>query len=214
MPEPLLPLFPLGMVLLPGAPLPLHIFEDRYKEMIGEVVRDRTEFGVVQAGEKGILNIGCSAIVDQVVNRYPDGRLDVVAVGRRRFEITDLDQTRAFLQATVQFFDDELEPAVPPQLQVTAVAGANALLAVEGRNDEFLSDYSVPLLSFKVANHISDLPLRQTLLAMRSEAERLRQLNEFLPPYIARVKRTMHVRKVAPTNGHGLSDPRLGESGD
>lgn len=214
MSEPLLPLFPLGMVLLPGAPLPLHIFEDRYKEMIGEAVRDHTEFGVVQAGEKGILNIGCSAIVEQVVNRYPDGRLDVVAVGRRRFEITELDQTRSFLQANVQFFDDELEPVVPPQLQLTAVAGANALLAVEGRSDEFLSDYSVPQLSFKVANHISDMSLRQTLLAIRSEAERLRQLNEFLPPYIARVKRTLHVRRVAPTNGHGFSEQRLGESGD
>src|SRR5467141_509982 len=70
----LLPLFPLQVVLLPGAQLPLHIFEDRYKEMMAEVIRDRLEFGVVLASEKGIVNTGCTATVDKVLRQYPDGR--------------------------------------------------------------------------------------------------------------------------------------------
>ena len=76
-----LPLFPLQVVLLPEAELPLHIFEDRYKEMIGEVLRDKLEFGVVLANEKGIVNTGCTATVERVLREYPDGRLDIMARG-------------------------------------------------------------------------------------------------------------------------------------
>ena len=79
MQETLLPLFPLEAVLLPSNILPLHIFEERYKEMIGEAIRNKTEFGVVQAGEKGILNLGCTAIVEKVVTEYPDGRMDILS---------------------------------------------------------------------------------------------------------------------------------------
>ena len=83
----LLPLFPLQVVLLPGSELPLHIFEDRYKEMIGEAIRNRQEFGVVLANGKGIVNTGCTAMVDKVLRQYPDGRMDILTHGRRRFEI-------------------------------------------------------------------------------------------------------------------------------
>ncbi|HLX45581.1 MAG TPA: LON peptidase substrate-binding domain-containing protein, partial [Bryobacteraceae bacterium] len=71
----LLPLFPLQVVLLPGSELPLHIFEDRYKEMMGEVIRDREEFGVVLANDKGIVNTGCTATVAKVLRQYSDGRM-------------------------------------------------------------------------------------------------------------------------------------------
>ena len=105
----LLPLFPLQVVLLPGAELPLHIFEDRYKEMIAEVLHDRLEFGVILANEKGIVNTGCTALIDQVLREYPDGRLDILARGRRRFEIERLNDERSFLRGSVEFFDDEEE---------------------------------------------------------------------------------------------------------
>src|ERR1700676_3070683 len=72
--EGLLPLFPLQVVLFPGTELPLHIFEDRYREMIGEVLRDKIEFGVILASEKGIVSTGCTATVDSVLRQYPDGR--------------------------------------------------------------------------------------------------------------------------------------------
>ena len=103
----LLPLFPLQVVLLPGSQLPLHIFEDRYKEMIGEVLRDKLEFGVVLASEKGIVNTGCTATVDRVLREYPDGRLDILTRGRRRFEILLLNDERSFLRGAVEFFDDD-----------------------------------------------------------------------------------------------------------
>jgi hypothetical protein len=85
-----------------------------------------------------------------------------------------------------------------------AIAGLTALRAAEDREQADLPDTRDPRLSFRVAWYIPELPLRQTLLALRSETERLRQLYEFLPEYVAKVKRTTHVRKVAPTNGHGF----------
>src|SRR5690349_24929038 len=111
----LLPLFPLQVVLLPGSELPLHIFEDRYKEMIGEVLREKREFGVVLASEKGIVNTGCTATVDRVLREYPDGRMDILTRGRRRFEILLLNEERPFLRGAVEFFDDdEPDPGSPP----------------------------------------------------------------------------------------------------
>ena len=121
MQETLLPLFPLEAVLFSNI-LPLHIFEERYKEMIGEAIRNKTEFGVVQAGEKGILNLGCTAIVEKVVMEYPDGRMDILSVGRRRFEILFLDQEKSYLRGAVNFFDDEDLTEASPQLRKTALA--------------------------------------------------------------------------------------------
>src|SRR5262249_15941168 len=105
MQEGLLPLFPLQVVLLPGARVPLHIFEDRYKERRGEVLKHSQEFGVVLASEKGIVDKGCSAIVDKVLRTYPDGRMDILTLGRRRFEILLLNDEKAYLRGAVEFFD-------------------------------------------------------------------------------------------------------------
>ena len=77
----LIPLFPLSVVLLPSMPLPLHIFEDRYKEMMSEDYPAKGEFGVVFAKDDGIVNIGCTATVERVMRRYDDGRLDLLAIG-------------------------------------------------------------------------------------------------------------------------------------
>src|SRR5262245_51929210 len=85
--ELLLPLFPLDVVLYPGQPLPLHIFEDRYKEMIGECLDSKSEFGVVRLKDNAIPNVGCTATITNVVKRYDDGRLDIETTGLRRFEV-------------------------------------------------------------------------------------------------------------------------------
>lgn len=192
----LLPLFPLQVVLLPGAELPLHIFEDRYKEMIGEVVRDRAEFGVILANEKGIVNTGCTALIDKMLREYPDGRMDILARGRRRFEITMINEDRAFLRGAVDFFDDEEEPPVAPEIRQRAIDG---YMEMSGET----LDWEQPQLSFRLAQPVSDLSFRQALLATRSEAGRMRQLADFLPVHNLRQRRIQHVKEVAPRNGHG-----------
>ena len=192
----LLPLFPLQVVLLPGAELPLHIFEDRYKEMIGEVIRDRLEFGVILANEKGIVNTGCTAMIDKVLREYPDGRMDVLARGRRRFEIMRLNDERPFLRGSVEFFDDEEESAVAPEIRQRAIDGFNEM-------SKESVDLDMPQLSFRLAQPVSDLGFRQTILTSRSEADRMRQLADFFPVHNLRQKRIQHVKDVAPRNGHG-----------
>jgi Lon protease-like protein len=199
----LLPLFPLQVVLLPGAELPLHIFEDRYKEMIAEVIHDRMEFGVILASEKGIVNTGCTAVIEKTLREYPDGRLDILARGRRRFEILMLNEERAFLRGSVEFFDDEDESAASGETRQRAIDGYNEMQRLLSKDSLDITDPTRIPLSFRLAQPVSDLMFRQTLLATRSESERLRQLADFFPVHNLRQKRIQHVKDVAPRNGHG-----------
>lgn len=199
----LLPLFPLQLVLLPGAELPLHIFEDRYKEMMAEVIRDRQEFGVVLANEKGIVNTGCTATVDRVVRQYPDGRMDIVTRGRRRFEIMLLNDERSFLRGAVEFFDDEGSAPVSPEIQKRAIEGYNALQALASHHPLDSDQEHDPRLSFRLAEPVADVTFRQILLSTRSEAERLKQIADFMPGFLNKQRRIRHIKEVAPRNGHG-----------
>lgn len=198
-----LPLFPLQVVLLPGSDLPLHIFEDRYKEMIRDVVRDRSEFGVVLAREKGIANTGCTASIEKVLREYPDGRMDILTLGRRRFEIQRLNEERAFLRGEVEYFDDEDLQASSANSRNQVIEAFNELQALAADPPLLPSEASAPQLSFRLARPISDLSLRQALLMEKSEAGRIRQLAAFLPAYVTQQKRIQHVKSVAPRNGHG-----------
>jgi Lon protease-like protein len=198
-----LALFPLQVVLLPEAELPLHIFEERYKEMIQEVIRGHLEFGVVLANEKGIVNTGCSASINKVLREYPDGRLDILAVGRRRFEILRLNDERSFLRGAVEFFDDDDASLPAPEARQQAIEGFNQLQALASNEPLQTLDAENPQLSFRLAEPVSDLGIRQALLSARSEAERIRQLAGFFPRYLARQRRIQHVKQVAPKNGHG-----------
>ena len=207
MQEELLPLFPLAAVLLPGSELPLHIFEDRYKEMIGEALDHQSEFGVVLAASGGIVAAGCTAGIEQVLQRYSDGRLDILTRGRRRFEIQSLNDTRAFLRAAVAYFDDE-EPDAPEPVRLQAVeCFARLRPHLDGEPPEMGA--AEPELSFRLAHWIDDLDFRQQLLVSRSERDRLRRVIDFIPTYIGRRLRTSHVRAVAPRNGHGTPPPAL-----
>jgi hypothetical protein len=202
----LLPLFPLQVVLLPGSQLPLHIFEDRYKEMIAEVLKDQVEFGVVLASEKGIVNTGCTATVDRVLKEYSDGRLDILTRGRRRFEVLLLNDERSFLRGAVEFFDDDdpdnAEQAGPDLLR-TVIAGYNELQSLTSSDPLDPDGAGDPRLSFRLAQDVPDLGFRQILLATRSESERMRRIAEFLPGFLERRKRVQHTRNIAGSNGHG-----------
>jgi Lon protease-like protein len=196
-----LPLFPLEVVLFPGAPLPLHIFEDRYKEMIADVMAGKTEFGIVLAREKGILNVGCTATVEQVVKRYDDGRMDIFVTGRRRFEIIVLSEEKSYLQAQIQLFDDEDTAVAPMETRESALNSCRELRALleEAAPDPALTD---PRLSFEIARSLPDLDFRQVLLRSKSEAERITMLAEHLPGYVSRLRYVTQAKQLAPRNGH------------
>ena len=200
----LLPLFPLNVVLFPRASLPLHIFEDRYKEMIGDVIENHSEFGVVLAREQGIVNVGCTATVEKVIKRYRDGRMDIQTIGRRRFEVLLLNEEKSYLRAPVEFFDDqEAEPA-PLAMRQKALESWTTLQ--ESHEARAIEEPAIddPLLSFQLAQLVPDLDFRQTLLNLRSEPERIKQLVSFLEDYVPRHSYVTRVRSVASSNGHGI----------
>lgn len=211
-----LPLFPLQVVLLPGGQLPLHIFEDRYKEMIGEALREKTEFGVILANQSGIAETGCTAVIEAVLKEYPDGRLDILTRGKRRFEVLLVNQEKNYLRGSVEFFDDDdgqeagqeaggsAVSADPGIEAVRAEAIASYNLIQQMRAGEPLDPASAdPQISFQLARTVDDLVLRQSLLMSRSELERLKKLADFLPTLTSQQNQIQKIRDVAKLNGHG-----------
>jgi Lon protease-like protein len=197
----LLPLFPLEVVLFPGTPLPLHIFEPRYKEMIGECLAKHLNFGVVRAVEQGLADVGCTAEIVTVVKEYPDGRLDLVAEGRKRFELLRVNQERSFLQAEVLMIGDE--PGTPPQEHTSrAVQLHSELLAIAGATQD-ISAADPSVLSFYLAGSLPlDLDFKQKLLSLRSEPERISLLISYLETIIPNLRRAATARERAGGNGH------------
>jgi Lon protease-like protein len=197
---PLLPLFPLEIVLFPGAPLPLHIFEPRYQEMIAECLEQKRAFGMVRVKENALASVGCSATILNVIKKYDDGRLDIAAEGRQRFEIDTLNQERSFLQGEVTYFDDE-PSQVGLEQKETLIQLHEQLFSILGQPVEV--EHDAPSLSFHLANELPvDLDFKQALLEMKSEAERVETLTEYYRATIPKVEKTLRVRQRASGNGH------------
>ncbi len=197
----LLPLFPLEVVLLPGTPLPLHIFEPRYKEMIGECLANNAPFGVVRALEEGIAEVGCTAEIITVTKEYPDGRLDLIAEGRKRFEVLELNQDRSFLRAEVLLVPDEPGNA-PDDEKVRAVQLHLEILSLAGAVQD-LSAADQSALSFYLAGSLPlDLDFKQKLLAMRSESQRIAAVAAYLDGILPKLRRGAQARAKAGGNGH------------
>ena len=200
----LLPLFPLDVVLLPGAVLPLHIFEPRYKEMISECLNQHRVFGIVRAKEGGVAEIGCTAEILTVTKKYDDGCMDIVTQGRERFEVVHVNQERAFLQAEVLYLQDDpgaastddVDRAMTLHAEIMKLASAEAENAAEIDKD---------LLSFHLASSLPlDLDLKQALLGMKSESERLGAVISFFEALLPNMRRTVHARRKAGGNGHAI----------
>ena len=207
MPSRLIPLFPLQLVVFPRTNLPLHIFEERYKEMTGKAMRENSEFGIVLAKEEGIVNAGCTVMVEKLMHTYPDGRMDIMTRGRNRFEIAELNDEQSYLQAEVEFFDDEDSTPAPPEIRHRALEnfkGASRDVACGREIDDVnLDDLQ---LSFQLAQTLPDLDFLNALLRHRSETVRLKQLNQYLEQYIPRLnppEPSSAMKAIAPTNGFG-----------
>ncbi len=198
----LLPLFPLDLVLLPGTPLPLHIFEPRYREMISECLDRNQHFGVLRGKEQELAEIGCTAEILTVTKKYEDGRMDIVTEGRARFEVLQLNQERSFLQGEVLYLPDE--PGTASQEEIAqALKLHTEIMTLAGAEPERSSEVDEAQLSFRLAGSLPlDLDFKQSLLGMKSEAERLRAVISFFENILPTMRRTVHVRRKAGGNGH------------
>jgi Lon protease-like protein len=198
----LLPLFPLDAVLLPGAPLPLHVFEPRYKEMIAECLERKQRFGVLRAKNSEVAEIGCTAEILNVVKKYDDGRMDIVTQGRQRFEVMQINSERSFLQAEVFYLRDDPGTATREETS-RALELHGEIMKLAGSEPESESEVSKQELSFHLAGSLPlDLDFKQTLLGMKSEPERLQAVITFFENILPNVRRTLHVRRKAGGNGH------------
>jgi len=201
----LLPLFPLQLVVFPGTVVPLHIFEDRYKEMVSAAEAAGTEFGIVLARDNGIMNAGCTVLVESVLKRYPDGRFDVLTRGQRRFVIKALNQDMDYLRGEVEFYSDEDPESATPELRRAAIAASEKMRDALSDDEpkENTPDPDHPFLSFQLAENVDDLDFRNMIQRSRSEAERLRTFANFTGEYVAKKQYAAKMKRAAPTNGFG-----------
>jgi len=198
-------LFPLGIVLLPTEQIPLHIFEDRYQELIGECLEQEREFGLVYADEEGLREIGTRAAVTEVLDHFDDGRLNIVVEGRDRFRLVELTSGRSFQTGLVELVDEEPDPPDPDDAS-RALELFRRLVDLTGAEVEAPPPDTVQL-SFELAGRFEFAPeLKQRLLQLMSERERVKLLAELLTAAANAVEREKDVAQRAASNGK--VDPR------
>ena len=193
-------LFPLGIVLLPTEKVPLHIFEPRYRELIGECIEEEREFGLVYADEDGVRETGTRARVAAILERFDDGRLNIVVEGGTRFLVERLTEGRSYLTAEVSDVDDD-GGDVEDEARVDAAGAFRALAALAGVETEV--DEEAPLLSFELAAQVElAVDEKQRLLESRSEQERLELVAELLHDARRTLIATRELGERAKRNGH------------
>src|SRR5688572_10275932 len=198
-------LFPLGIVLLPHEQIPLHVFEDRYQELIGECLAEEREFGLVFADEAGLREIGTRAAVTEVLDRFDDGRLNIVAEGRNRFRLLELTEGRSFQTGIVEDVADEQGVADPVDTE-HALELFHRLVDLTGSEVEE-PRLDAEQLSFELAGRFEFAPeLKQRLLQLTSERQRMHLLAELLAGAATAVEREREIADRA--HGYGKVDPR------
>jgi Lon protease-like protein len=198
-------LFPLGIVLLPTEQIPLHIFEDRYQELIGECLDLEQEFGLVYADDEGLRDVGTRALVTEVLDRFDDGRLNIVVEGGERFRLLQLTEGRSFQTGLVEPVEDEADAADPEDAD-HALKLFHRLVELTGAEVEEPS-LAAEQLSFELAGRFEFAPeLKQKLLQLTSERQRMHLLAEILAGAAVAVERERDIANRA--QGNGKVDPR------
>ena len=197
-----IPLFPLDVVLFPGAGLPLHIFEQRYREMIAECVASHSPFGVVRAQREGLAVIGTTAEVVRILHQYPDGRCDILTEGIERFEIEQLDNSRSFLQAEVDLLPDTDELAPRPMREECVALHFEALQLLGAFEPGISLDLDKPVSFLLAATMPADLGFQQRLLTITSDAERTERLLNYYRTVLPKLRNGAGAGASPGNNGH------------
>lgn len=212
-----LPIFPLSVVLFPGVPLPLHIFEQRYRQMLNDIQVSNNLFGIsyfdASTSQQEIPpagHIGCVAEVSET-QTLPDGRSNILTVGVIRYQIEEyVERGDPYLVARVSFFEDaeddnELLRNSSREVAETFTRIARAVRTINDERASLpdISDTEPQQLSFLVAAAMEvDSDLKQELLEMRSTSERLRRLRDMLARAVASYEERARIHEMAKGNGH------------
>lgn len=211
-----IPLFPLNVVLMPGAPQALHIFEERYKQMVNECLEEESEFGMVLSDQEGTREVGCTAKIVELVERYEDGRMVIMVEGSRRFRLNNVLSGRPYYVGEVEYLKDDGDDEDLTGLSEECIALLERVVeaATEGSvGIEIEPPYRN--LSFAIAGRIDfDLEVRQQILELQTERARLEKVRELLSETAQRLEREREFRQKAQTNGYLREDWHPGERGE
>ena len=197
-----LPLFPLGLVLYPTERLPLHIFEPRYKEMIGRSLKTEEPFGIIFIDDGKLADIGCTARVTSILERYEDGRMDLLVDGERRFRLGQIYNTEAYLTADVELIDEPTEP-MKRSLRERVITQHMRLLELAGRTVRPSLYENTQDLSYVIAPNAGLTPQqKQEVLELLTENQRIDYLAGHLETFIPRVEQVESLRRRVRSNGH------------
>jgi Lon protease-like protein len=201
-----IPLFPLNVVLLPGADLPLHIFEPRYLEMVNRCLKEKSEFGVLLALPKGVARVGCTAEIIEVVRRHNDGTMDILSVGREAFRVIEFFDENPLAEGHVDYLEDREAPSNSSlRRELIELYETCHTLVFEDYPKNTDSDQSARI-SFLIAGSLPmDLLLKQQILELRSESDRQERLVGYLRAWAPHLQKTGVMRQRAGGNGHGLN---------
>ena len=211
MEENLLPLFPLEIVLLPEEPLPLHIFEDRYKTMIGECLQAKAagkgqqEFGVLLLKGQTVSPVGCTARIVNLTRQYEDGRMDILAIGKRRFELLLTNDEQPYLRGAVDYFDDDGPDALSDEDAALAIERFRQAMRRLRHAEEMPVHLPHPYrnLSFRIAAALPlDVDFKKQLLTLRNEPERLKLVLRALEMLMNQLDQVQKSQKKAGGNGN------------
>jgi Lon protease-like protein len=199
-------LFPLNVVLLPGAELPLHIFEPRYRQMVKDCLKNKCEFGMLLSLPKGVAHVGCTAEILEVVKRYDDGRMDILTAGRAPFRVVELFPEDPLLEGHVDYLEDrEISSSPGTQRELVELYEACHTLIFDDYPKN-LEGASTEEFSYVVAATLPmDLLWKQQILELRSEADRQERLVAYLREWAPHLQKKGVMRQRAGGNGHGLN---------
>ena len=201
-----LPLFPLNVVLLPGADMPLHIFEPRYRQMVRDCLETKSPFGMLLALPNGMAGTGCTAEILEVTDRYEDGRCDILAIGREPFRVVELFSDEPLLRGEVDFLEDgalPVNPRVSREL-IELYETCHTLIFDDYPRD--CDEAAKTEISYRIACKLPmDLLWKQRVLELRSEAERQERLVAYLREWAPHLQKEDNLRTRAVGDGHGLN---------
>ncbi len=193
-------LFPLPLVLMPGEQAPLHVFEPRYRELISECLARGEDFGLVLADDEGMRDVGTRAFVVEVLEQFPDGRMNVVVEGRERFRLKNVAEERAFATAEIDDVEDEGDEPTDEERAAALEAYDRVVKAADAELDEL--DLESESLAFQIAARIDlGAEVKQGLLESRSERDRVVRLASLLDKAAEAVAREREIRGRASGNG-------------
>ena len=196
------PLFPLGLVLLPGELVPLHIFEERYKLMIGECLERESEFGIIWLSDDGLKEVGCSARITRVLEQFDDGRLNILVEGTQPFRLTRRIEDLPYPAGDVEPLADEDEDDTDDEALERA-RSRYADLVEEVTETRPEADALAELDAYGMAATLEVAPAaKQSLLELRSESGRLEQLEALFAEALQRIRTAERAAERASGNGH------------